>query len=267
MDLRRFISGVILIVLVSVPAYVGGPLFFLLVLGAAAISAVEYDALVRRGGFGTQRVLGMALITGILADAAFPAYRIAEWALPLLVMLSLVLPMRHGDLSGVLVNWALTLAGALYIGVLLANALVLRNLDGDGLQLVALAAFVTWTNDSAAYMVGTRWGRRRLAPRISPKKSWEGAAGGAAAGVLIGLLTGSLSLPDIPLWHVALMSALVVVAGDFGDLAESLIKRQVGAKDAGDTIPGHGGVLDRIDSLMFAFPAATLYALWVLGLH
>lgn len=267
MYLRRYISGIILIVLVSVPAYVGGPLFFLLVLAAAGVSAFEYDALMRRGGYGTERAVGMALIAGILADAAFPAYRIAEWALPLLVMLSLVLPMRQADLRGALVNWALTLAGALYIGVLLAHALILRNLNGDGLQLVALAAFVTWTNDSAAFVVGTRWGRRRLAPRISPKKSWEGAAGGAAAGVLIGLLTGWLALPEIPLWHLALMCALIVVAGDFGDLAESLIKRQVGAKDAGASIPGHGGVLDRIDSLMFAFPAATLYALWVLGLH
>ncbi|MBI5879229.1 MAG: phosphatidate cytidylyltransferase [Chloroflexi bacterium] len=267
MDLRRYISGAILIVLVTVPAYFGGVPFFVLVLGAAGIAAFEYDGLARHGGHQTQRLLGAGLIALILADTAFPGYHLVEWGLPLAVMLSLVLPMRRADLSGALSGWGLTLAGALYIGVLLAQVLRLRQLEPVGLPLVALAAFVTWMNDSAAYVVGVRWGRRRLAPRISPKKSWEGALGGGVAGVLVGLLTGWLWLPGIPLWHVVLMSLLVVVAGDFGDLAESLIKRQVGVKDAGYTIPGHGGVLDRIDSMMYAFPAVTLYALWVLGLR
>ncbi|MBI1800774.1 MAG: phosphatidate cytidylyltransferase [Chloroflexi bacterium] len=263
MILRRIISGAILIPLVSIPAYFGDWLYFILILGVAVLAAYEFDDLMRGGGYRPERLWGFVLIVLLLVDAARPHDQILRASLPLFVMLTLAYPLFAADLGGALVNWALTLAGALYIGGLLAQFLLLRELD-NGLKLSALAAFATWTADTTAYFVGTRYGRHRFSPRISPKKSWEGALAGGAAGWLVGVLWASAALPGLTLVHGAVLSALVVVAGMIGDLAESLIKRQVSAKDSGGLIPGHGGVLDRIDSLLFAFPAALLYAVWVL---
>ena len=226
MILRRIVSGAILIPVVSIPAYYGGLLYFLFVLVVAAIAAYEYDRLMRHGGYRTERLWGFTLILLILADAAFPERGIMHGILPLFVMLTLAVPLLWRDLSGALVHWALTLAGALYVGALLAQVIVLRQLE-FGLWLTAMAAFTTWANDTAAYFVGTRFGKRRFAPRISPKKSWEGAIGGGLAGMAAGTLTGYLALPAIPLYHIVILSLLIVVAGVIGDLAESLIKRQV----------------------------------------
>ena len=146
-----------------------------------------------------------------------------------------------------------------------------------------LAIVPTWAADVAAYAAGTRWGRRRLAPRISPGKTWEGAvanlAGAVLAGTLviayareissglmsIGLLTRDQAfLPPQPtaLWPFAVLSAGINVAAQLGDLAESLLKRGAGVKDSGALLPGHGGMLDRIDALLFAAPVLWYYAVW-----
>ena len=266
MILRRTISGALLIPIVSIPAYVGGPLYFILVLGVATLAAYEFDDLMRAGGYRPERLWGFVLILLLIADAAFPGNGIMHSGLPLFVILTLAVPLGWRDLNGALVNWALTLAGALYVGVLLAQFIVLRQLE-LGLLLSAMVAFVTWTNDTAAYFIGTRFGRHPFVPRISPKKSWEGALGGGVLGALVGIVWGYFTLPTIPFYHLVILSVLIVCAGVIGDLSESLIKRQVGQKDAGGLIPGHGGVLDRIDSMMFAFPVTLLYAVWILKLQ
>ncbi|MDQ5851749.1 MAG: phosphatidate cytidylyltransferase, partial [Chloroflexota bacterium] len=121
------------------------------------------------------------------------------------------------------------------------------------------ALLITSANDTAAYFVGRAWGRRRMAPSISPNKSWEGAAGGLAGAVVAGaLLVPLLGLP-ISAAMGMLLGGVGGVAGQAGDLAESLLKRQAGIKDSGHLIPGHGGLLDRADSLLFTVP--TLYYL------
>jgi phosphatidate cytidylyltransferase len=265
LDLRRYISGALLIPLVSIPAFFGGFPYFALILCAASGAAYEYDALMRHGGYKPERLWGFVLILLLLADAAFPGNGILHSGLPLFVMLTLAVPLLASDLSGALLNWALTLAGALYIGALLAQFIVLRQLQ-YGPELSAMAAFATWMCDSAAFVFGTRFGKHRFAPRISPKKSWEGAIGGGLVGLLTAVVWGFFFIPTIPIYHIVTLGVLIIVSGMIGDLAESLIKRQVGAKDAGGLIPGHGGVLDRIDSMMFAFPVTLLYAIWVLNL-
>ncbi len=266
MILRRIISGAVLIPIVSIPAYFGGPLYFGLILATASLAAYEYDELMRHGGYRPERLWGFVFIVLLLADAAFPGKQIMQSGLPLFVMLTLAYPLLAKDMSAALLNWALTLAGALYIGGLLAQVLVLRQIEPIGLPLSAMVAFATWVTDTGAYFVGTRFGRRQFAPRISPSKSWEGAIGGGVIGGVVGVLWGYFTLPTIPIYHLMILNVLIVAAGMLGDLAESLIKRAVGAKDSGGLIPGHGGVLDRIDSMMFAFPTALLYALWILSL-
>ena len=266
MLLRRIISSLVLIPVVSIPAYLNGPLYWGLLSIVALLAANEYDVLWRHSGHPPLRMAGLALLYLFLADAIWPTLGLIRYGAPLFIMLSLAYLLRASDWAGGLINWGLTLAGAFYIGGLLSQFIALRNLP-YGLELSALAAFITWTSDVSAYFVGTRFGRHRLAPRISPKKSWEGALGGCILATAMGVLWGIFALPTIPIYHLISLSALIVLAGIVGDLAESFIKRQVGAKDAGEFIPGHGGVLDRIDSLLFALPTTFLYATLILNMQ
>ncbi|MDR3651503.1 MAG: phosphatidate cytidylyltransferase [Paludibacter sp.] len=125
--------------------------------------------------------------------------------------------------------------------------------------LVLLSVFVTiWVNDTGAYLVGVTVGRHRLFERISPKKSWEGFVGGALAALLSGYVF-SLFIPQISLLNWFIFSEIIVIFGTFGDLIESLMKRTVDVKDSGNVIPGHGGLLDRFDSMLLAAPVVFIY--------
>ena len=129
-----------------------------------------------------------------------------------------------------------------------------------GLAWVLVVIVVTWLGDSAAYLVGRSWGRRRLAPRLSPKKTLEGSLGGLAAATIAGVVCVPLfGLGISPLLGAGFGAGLGII-GQVGDLAESLLKRQARVKDSGSLIPGHGGILDRIDAQLFAFPAGWLLA-------
>lgn len=153
--------------------------------------------------------------------------------------------------------------GVAYVGGLFGYGSLLR--DGpDGRQLVYFVALTTWAGDIGAYYVGSRLGRRPLAPRVSPKKTVEGALGGVAATVLIAVLGSAWVWPRLPVATAIWVGGLLAVVGMVGDLAESVVKRAAGVKDSGTIIPGHGGILDRLDSVIFCVPA--LYGCVWMGL-
>jgi len=177
--------------------------------------------------------------------------------MPLLLTSAVVIP-----LIGLLVrrrkeeafqSWVWTVAGILYVGWLLGHLVALRGLD-DGRNWVFFILFATWASDTFAFFVGRRFGRHKLAPGISPGKTWEGAAGGIVAAVIMSILFFTPTPFRLPMvyWQVIPLAVLVSIFGQLGDLVESLLKRNVGVKDSGSLMPGHGGVLDRIDSLVFA---------------
>jgi phosphatidate cytidylyltransferase len=122
---------------------------------------------------------------------------------------------------------------------------------------VLIVVLATWAGDSAAYLSGRAFGRHKLAPVVSPGKTVEGAIGGLLASVLVGAAVFAVS-GVLPVWAGAVAGAGIGVCGQLGDLSESFLKRQAGVKDSGHLIPGHGGMLDRVDALLFAFPAALL---------
>ncbi|MBI4188539.1 MAG: phosphatidate cytidylyltransferase [Chloroflexi bacterium] len=163
-------------------------------------------------------------------------------------------------------DWAWTMAGILYIGWLLSYLVALRYID-NGRNWVFFALFTTFAYDTIAFFTGRTWGKHKLAPRISPSKTWEGVVGGVTGAIIISLL---FILPT-PLslglnWRQAiLLGILVSVFSQLGDLVESLLKRNMGAKDSGRLMPGHGGILDRIDSLIFAGVIVYYYAIWIAG--
>ena len=154
-----------------------------------------------------------------------------------------------------------TLFGAIYVGWLLGYAIWLQN-RADGPQLVLFLVGVTWAGESAAYLVGSSLGRHRLAPILSPRKTVEGAVAQIIVSVAAALALAAWLWPSCGLAGAAGAGILLGVIGQVGDLAESAIKRSIGTKDTGGLIPGHGGMLDRIDSLLFNAPALYLYSLY-----
>ncbi len=150
-------------------------------------------------------------------------------------------------------GWVWTIAGILYVGWLLGYLVALRGLD-DGRNWVFFALFTTFASDTTAFFVGRALGRHHLAPHISPGKTWEGAIGGILGAITVSLffiLPTPLSL-HLNWGQVILLGLLVSIFGQLGDLVESLFKRNMGVKDSGRLIPGHGGILDRMDSVVFA---------------
>ena len=174
-------------------------------------------------------------------------------------------------------NVGTTVLGAIYVGWLFSYLTLLRghNLPPvlippvhgttQGEWLVFFVAGTTWLSDSGALFVGRALGRHKMAPMVSPSKTWEGGLGGLVVALLGGLVFGKML--HLPLAHAAALAVLCGLAGQIGDLSESALKRDLGVKDSGVVIPGHGGILDRIDSLLFSAPIAYYYILFFLARH
>jgi len=181
------------------------------------------------------------------------------------MIISLIwLPLRrHKGMT--FTSWAWTIVGILYVGWLLSYLVALRGLD-SGRNWVFLALFVTFASDTTAFFVGRAWGRHHLAPNISPGKTWEGAIAGVCGAIIASLLFIIPSPFSLPLsyWQAILLGLLVSIFGQLGDLAESLLKRNMGVKESGKLMPGHGGVLDRIDSVVLAGIVVYYYVLWAM---
>jgi len=156
-------------------------------------------------------------------------------------------------------NWAYFILGQLIIALpfSLLNFILYIN---DYQPLILLSVFITiWVNDTGAYITGVTFGKHRLFERISPKKSWEGFIGGAFFAMISGYIFSLIIPIEISLINWIIISEIIVLFGTYGDLVESLIKRTIGVKDSGNIMPGHGGLLDRFDSMLFAAPAVYIY--------
>ena len=181
------------------------------------------------------------------------------------VVLSLIGLLARRQKEGAFTSWVWTIAGILYIGWLLSHLVALRGLD-DGRNWVFFILFVTWVSDTTAFFIGRRFGRHKLAPTISPGKTWQGAIGGICGAIVMSILFFTPTPFQLPLvcWQAILLGVVVSILGQVGDLVESLLKRNMGVKDSGKLMPGHGGILDRIDSVIFASIVVYYYAIWVI---
>lgn len=177
--------------------------------------------------------------------------------IPVSGLILMILPMFRPSAQPVLTA-SLTFLGIIYVSlpVSVFNLLIYHPYkEGFDYQVVLFLFIILWLNDTGAYITGKLIGKHKMFPRISPKKSWEGFAGGLLMAMLITWFSRPL-FPDIPSMHLWILCPVIVLAGTFGDLAESAWKRSAGVKDSGRIMPGHGGILDRFDSLIFAAPAA-----------
>lgn len=205
-------------------------------------------------------VAGVLCCVG-LAYAASPPALLMSVVLPCLFIALLYL-FHFQDMPTVSRDLAVSLFGLFYIPLLLSHAVLLRALPA-GRDWVFLVLFVVMASDTLAYFIGMRWGRHRLYEAVSPKKSIEGALGGLAGGVLGATLYKTFFFAGLSGVDVLLVGLGVGAFSQLGDLVESLLKRSFGVKDSGALIPGHGGLLDRLDSLLFAFPVTYYYAVWI----
>ncbi len=273
--MKRVLTALVLIPIVLVLVFLGPRwqwLFALAVAAVAALAGWEYMGLTRRCGANPPRI---AVIVALLALFAinFQWSDLTLAAFGLLSLGLLVYCVFFKQVEGMIADSAASIFCLLYTGLTLIALPTLRE-EVNGASLVMFLLCVVWAGDTAAYYVGRAWGRHKMTPALSPGKSWEGAAGSLAggllaAGMLLGLATVLQSSGDrgmIPpalsselsyseeTWYWLGLAALVNVAGQVGDLAESALKRSAGVKDSGDLLPGHGGVLDRIDALLLAAP-------------
>jgi phosphatidate cytidylyltransferase len=167
---------------------------------------------------------------------------------------------RFGDLTTVAQRYAATVAGTLYAGFLPTFLpLLKRDFGAASGELVVFVLFVTWIADTGAYAAGRAFGQRKLYPAISPGKTWAGAIGGLLGAIGAAAAVKLWRLPELGWVDVAVLAGPGAVLGQLGDLVESMIKRSSGAKDSGGLLPGHGGILDRIDAVLFFAPLVYLY--------
>ena len=261
MLLTRTLSALILTPIAIGLIWIGGWPFFGLLALLLSLAAYEFAQLMRQGGFQPTWFFSIGLTLSILLDTLIPQANFLRPAIALILVGSLTWQMGHRS-GAPTVDWALSLVGGLYLGWAGAHIVLLRQLpNGERWLLLTLAG--TWLADIGAFLVGSRLGRRKMTPSLSPKKSWEGLAGGAAFGIgLSAIVAAGLGLSAI---HGAALGALGAIVGTLGDLSISMIKRQVGAKDSGQLIPGHGGILDRLDSLLFTAITGYYYIVWIVS--
>lgn len=265
-------SGVAFVPILMLLAWVGGVPFLLFVALQTVVGLVEFYRMVRAKGHEPDAPLGHLAALMLLVFSYRPATPHAAFLATASLLLLLAWGLRRAEKGGVLESLSTTVFGVLYVGWLSAHFVLLRELPwrvgldyADGAKLVLFAFLVTWSCDTGAYATGRMLGRRRLWEKVSPKKTVEGAIGGfvfAIVGAWIGHATFMHSpggAPWLRPWDALAIGVLVGVCGQVGDLVESLLKRDAASGDSSDLIPGHGGILDRFDSLYFGAPIVYYY--------
>ncbi|MBE6287959.1 MAG: phosphatidate cytidylyltransferase [Mediterranea massiliensis] len=270
--IQRAITGVLFVVILA-GCLLYSPLSFgVLFTLIAALSVHEFATLVNQyAGVSMNRTiasLGAAYLVLAFMSYCTSASGPVVFLPYLLILLYLLIAELYLKKENPIGNWAFTMLSQLYVALpfALLNVLAFHN-DAENVvsynPILPLSIFVfIWLNDTGAYCIGTLFGKHRLFERISPKKSWEGSIGGALVSVASAFVFATL-FPIMTMWQWAGLALVVVVFGTWGDLAESLMKRQLGIKDSGTILPGHGGMLDRFDSLLMAIPAAAAYLYYI----
>ena len=244
----------------------GGAAFFTFVVVQVILGLLEFYGMMRNKGLEPRLWLGLVSGVGVQWIAYRPEGAQADFLITACLLLALGLSLRNSARPRQIENIAVTGLGVLYVGWLSAHLLLLRELPwragtsyAMGASFVFLAFFVTWSCDTGAYAVGRLWGRVRPWGTISPRKSLEGAAGGFVCAIAAAFIARAWFAPYLRPIDAAVLGMLIGVFAQVGDFVESLLKRDARHDDSSDLIPGHGGVLDRFDSLYFGAPIVFYY--------
>lgn len=273
---QRATSAAVLVPLLLIVIAIGGVALSVAIAVLTVLAAREAFALLRAAGHPTLPALGSVLALTVILDAAVPD--VLEGSGLLLIAIGVVLvavaAFTRPDPRDGLATWMATIFGGIYVSLL--GFVIRLGLAGpippDTAPLaflgqergwIVLLILAVWSYDTGAYLVGRRFGRERFLTHISPSKTYAGLVGGVAATtVVVGLLLAGLGQSPL---HAIVLGPLTALAAQAGDLAESMLKRAADTKDSGTLIPGHGGILDRVDSFLFAAPVMTLYVVAVIA--
>jgi phosphatidate cytidylyltransferase len=263
---RRVATAVVTIPALLAVFFLGPPFLGVMVVGAAAlVGLLEFFRFAEQRRLRPMRATGLLLASAMFLDVVHRPWRDTPvWPLAAVLLLGVtLLPGR--DLIDRVPSAAVTLLGAVYIGALGGTVASLRTIEPVvyGPWRIVLLLAIIMVSDTLAFFSGHVFGRHRLAPALSPSKTVEGAVGGLVGGVVGAFAVRAIGLPSIPALHTLALGLLVAALGIVGDLDESLLKRWAGVKDSGALFPGHGGMLDRLDSLLFGAPILYYYFIYV----
>jgi phosphatidate cytidylyltransferase len=262
---KRWITGVIAVpILFCIIVYGGEEAFAVLIIFASLAGMDEYNRMAFGRGYTLEKAETMLIALFILLAAFFanlsllPA--VLTFAVMLVLMLNLLRIRRHGlDMT----HAGRVILGILYIPLLMAHFILVRRTP-SGVLWIFLILVVAFSGDIAAYYVGRRFGKRKLLPEVSPGKTVEGTIGLVVGSIAGSVLFKLFLFPMLPIAHAVVLGLVGSVVGQLGDLSESALKRAAGVKDSGTLLPGHGGILDRLDCLMFITPFVYYYQVYVI---
>jgi phosphatidate cytidylyltransferase len=264
--MKRWVTGVIAVPLLLLIVIYGGPDVFALLIAAAVLVGVhEYNTMIFDASFVWEKWEGLviALLVVLSVYMGKPALVLAVLIFSVLAAFCLALP-RVRQQTPDLMPVAKVVLGFMYIPLLLSHFILIRRFE-DGILWVFFVLVLAFAGDTAAFYAGRTWGKKKLLPAVSPGKTVEGVLGLVAGSVLACVVYQQFLLPDVPVIHAALMGFFGSILGQLGDLCESLLKRASGVKDSGAVLPGHGGILDRLDSLLFIAPFVYYYHVLLRG--
>ena len=257
----RIIVSVIAIPAIVLACYFGEYYFFAFVLGIGIISYYEFWLFVKNKDINANLIVGIISV-GMIITNSYKSF-IDYYPLLITILLLLTFIELFRNKNSAIINLGTSLLGILYFGFFASALLSIRELyqvdyTQGGLLIISLFASI-WICDSAAFFGGTALGKHKLFPRVSPNKSWEGAIFGLLFAVIAMVISKAIVLDFLSWFDVITIGLIVGIIGQIGDLIESLFKRDAGVKDSSGLIPGHGGIFDRFDSLLYTAPAVLLY--------
>lgn len=281
---QRAISSVGVVLVAIVPALLGSPVYSIVIALVALGALYELYRSFQRIGVrpsmwsGTLILVALFIIAG--TDAPFLALMGAMTAYTLV---SLAQHLVKKDIAGSLTDWVFSLSGVLYVGFTMMHFVLIRRIQGPseagwveradsligdggaslGLAWLLVVLVTTWLTDVFAYLIGRQWGTTKLIPHVSPGKTRVGAIAGIVAGTLTGGIAGLVFGVPVPFAIMLIVGGVIAIGAMIGDLCESMIKREIGIKDMGSIIPGHGGLLDRIDALLITIPLTYYLAVFL----
>lgn len=261
---QRVITSLVFIPVLVAAVWFGNLWLSIVVAGFALLGAFEFYRLASLAGWQPFTLLGLVFVLLFIFNAYWGDMQTTSLLISGAVIISLVKILWRGDKGKAFTNWAWTIGGVFYIGWTMSHFILLRGLE-DGRSWVLVVLLITFASDTSAFFVGRTWGRKRMAPAISPGKTWEGAVGGIIGAIIAMVILDPLLGLNKGYGGLIILGFLISVFAQLGDLAESMLKRTAGVKEAGKLIPGHGGILDRLDSLIFTVVLVYYYIVWIVG--
>jgi len=263
----------ILVAVLSIPvllglSYWGKVPFLLFILLIGTFSFYEFAEMVKNKGINIHKLLGILAVVLLIANAYSQLIDFQLLVLSEILIIFLIELFRNK--GSAIQNIGSTLVGLFYIGLFSSTIILIREIYSDSLHyndggLLIISVFITlWVTDSAAYFLGSAFGKHKLFPRVSPNKSWEGAIAGFIFAMITMIVLQTFLLTFLNLTDAFVLGIIVGLFGQIGDLIESLIKRDAGVKDSSNIIPGHGGIFDRFDSLIFSSPFVFIYIAYLM---